>query len=229
MTRTDAPQQINPPFDGSPPCPMCQEEVRGLAALFHNTFVRWGEQKMYVKLNDIREFHSTPLAALAVPHPAVEAMVDLHRDLLVALEGLTRGTGRDACKLTWTPAVSERVGFLHGRFRQVLIDLEPLSEAHFADDRHSCGRENVLRPRRGGKGDLYDTGHGYTEYDYSVDAVEAGTGDLAHVVCGTELRIHDHYKSRLAQDPAFFGKVWCPTCRIDAPIAQFATAQDKAA
>lgn len=215
----NTPQQINPPFDGRAPCPMCQEEVRGFAALLHNTFMRWGEQKMWGKLNDIREFHQEPIH-LTVPHPATIEMEELRRDLITALGGMTRGTGRGACKITWTQDVCERITFMRERVRQVLIALEPLSDAHFADARHSHNRPNVIRGRRGSKGDLYETGSGSTEYDYSVDVVTSG-GDLVHTVCGTHLAVHDHFKQKLESAPGFYEQVWCPTCRLDAPIAQF--------
>lgn len=212
--------QINPPFDGSAPCPMCQQDLRGFCALLHNTFVRWGEGKMYVKLNDIRRYHATPIE-LTVPHPATEKAVALQRDLIAALDGMTD----DGQQIRWTPQVAERVAALYGRFQEVLVEIEPLSDAHFDDDRHSSGQINILREQRGGRGDLYKTGAGYSDYAYTVEAVAEG-GELRHTVCGTNLRLHDHFKERLARDPDFYGRVWCPTCINNVPIAQFERLSD---
>lgn len=204
--------QINPPFDGSAPCPMCRMDVRSLAAYLHNAFVRWGEPKMFVKLSDLRRSFD-PSMVLTVPHPATEALVALVVDIIAALDGMTE-SGFD---IRWTQEVSERIMAMRERFKSVLTDLEPLSDAHFDDERHSAGRNNMLWSQAGGRSVGYGTPY---NYNYTVDAVPDG-GDIVHTVCGTRLKLHDHFKERLARDPAFYGEVKCPICGM-VPFAQFA-------
>jgi hypothetical protein len=198
---------------------MCQDEVRGIAASLHNAFMRWDMGKRYVKLADLFAYHPEA-PVLTVPHPATEALVGLHGDLKVALEGMTS----EGLTIRWNDQITAKVDALTERVRQVLVDLEPLSDAHFRDGRHASNRPNILREQRGSRGDLYGTGVGYRDYHYAVEVCGPGEGHILHEPCGTELHLHEHFIELMRPDPDFYGQVWCPTCKLNAPIGQFAIA-----
>lgn len=211
--------QINPPFDDSAPCPMCSEELRGLAAILHNAHNRLDSSCLIGKLDDLLRFHEK-MPVVTVPHPAVDELVKFQQELV---DILRRGTSYpDNIHIRWSPETRPAVMALVPRWRAVMKEIEILSDAHFEDHRHSHGEPNILRSQQGSRGDFWGNGGG--SYNHTVEVVEAGTGDIAHTACGTELRLHDHFKSRLAKDPLFYGKVWCPTCSINAPWGQFASA-----
>jgi hypothetical protein len=216
--------QINPPFDGSSPCPMCQSELVGVAAIMHNAHNRIGDASLIEKLDDLLRFHSEPLV-LSVPHPATEALAALHQEMIVILR---QGTSYpEPQRIRWAPETRPAIMRLLPRWREIMGQVELLSEAHFEDDRHCRGTPNILRAEQGGKSDFWGNGNGGS-YNHTVEVVEAGTGDIAHTPCGTELKLHEHFKERIRRDLAFYGKVWCPTCVLNAPIAQFAFAQSMA-
>lgn len=208
--------QINPPYDGSAPCPACQQDVRNVSALLHNTFTRWPEGKAFVRLNELR--HTPIPSELTVPHPVAQELMDVARALVAACDGMTE----EGLTIRWTPDVTERVAALADRAKAALDAFAPLANAHFHDARHCSGERNMLRPSRGSHwAGFVAPDYQAAQYDYTVDVVPDG-GDIVHTVCGTHLRLHEHFLQDLRRDPAFFGKVRCPTCRLDAPIAQFA-------
>ena len=185
--------QINPPFDGSAPCPGCCAEVRGASAYIHNFLNRCAvaagrvrEGKAMVKLRDLADYTALPIK-ITVPHPAVEELVAVATLLIAA-------------------AASDAYA--------------AISDAHFSDERHSHGGENILRERRGSGFAGHATKKTDTEYNHTVEVVLTG-GDLTHQVCGTQLAIHQHFKDNITADLAFYGKVYCPTCHINAPLGQW--------
>lgn len=205
--------QINPPFDGSSPCPMCSSEVRGVSALLHNFLVRWPEGKAYVKLNDLREFHQD-IDPARFQHPDIVEMMTVCKLLVEACSGMTTA----GMTIRWTPEITKAIADLVPRAEKAAAAANVLSEAHFDDDRHSMGEENILREQRGGVGIRFLPKY---DYHYKVECVRVGDADIRHTACGTALRLDRHFKDRLARDPEFYGKAWCPTCRINAPWAQF--------
>lgn len=208
--------QINPPFDGGAPCPMCNQEVRGISALVHNFLVRWPTSKAFVKLNDLRRY-SRP-TGLAIEHAAVTELLDVADALIAACEGMMESA--DGLHINWTPEVTLRVGELVPRAEAALSALEPLSDEHWRDARHSHGEPNVLRESQGSHGIRFLRNY---SYHYTVEVVPEGA-DLTHAVCGTGLKLHQHFKDALGRDPTFYGRVWCPKCTIAAPFDQFARA-----
>lgn len=205
-------QQINPPFDGSSPCPMCNQEVRGISALIHNFLVRWPEQKALVKLNDIREFWKRP-AELAVENPVVTELLDVADALVAACSDMTR----EHTMIRWTPETKTRIAEIVPRAEAVMAALEPLSDAHWHDDRHCYGEENSLRESQGVHGISFLRQY---SYHHKVEVV-TDDPDLLHQPCNTGLKIDQHFKDNMAVDPKFYGRVWCPTCRLNAPFAQY--------
>lgn len=219
------PAQINPPYDASAPCPMCQQDLRAITATLHNAHGRLGSSCLIGKLDDLLRFHADPIE-LTVPHPATEALVNFHQEMIAILR---EGTTYPApLRIQWSPETRPKIMAIEPRWREIMGKIELLSDAHFEDSRHSHGEPNILREKQGSKGDFWGNGNGGC-YHYTVEAVGPAQGHIAHMVCGTEFRLHDHFLDRLRRDPAFYGKVWCPTCRIDAPWAQFAISQDLAA
>lgn len=207
--------QINPPFDGSKPCPACQQELRGMGAYLHNAYNRWGEAKMYVKLNDLLRFSTHPdLVKIEVPHPAAEALLQLVKDISTACEGLVD----HGLRITWTPEVTQRLHGMRDRVEEVLRAWTRLVDAHFVDQRHSssCGM-NIIRESRGA---VHVLSGGYS-YHYTVKLADDGRADLRHTVCGARFQLHEHFKEHLAEDPTFYDKVYCPVCKSDLPFRQF--------
>lgn len=221
--------QINPPFDGSAPCPMCSTEVRSLSAYAHNMMNRWrkGEElpepKFWVKLDDLTlcaagepGFADPSKRGLAID--AIEtdnAQVRVHLDAIAAIIIEYRKHARPSSHDTARP-VAAALSPLVERLRETQPVIGLLSEAHFADERHSSGRVNILREQHG-----YSPDRG-GEYNWTVDVAQTPeTGDLRHDVCGTGLMLHEHFRERLRADRAFYGQIWCPTCRLNAPSGQF--------
>ncbi len=207
--------QINPPFDGSAPCPACQTDLREVSALLHNTFTRWPQPKAFVRLNDLRR---TPIPTeLAVPHPVAQELLDVARAVVAACEGMTD----DGNTIRWTPATFDLVSGLAPRIKAALDAFDALSDSHFHDRRHSSGDDNILRASRGTHwAGFVAPDYKAAAYDYTVEVVSEGA-HIRHLVCDTGLRLHEHFLSDLRRDGTFFGKVWCPTCRTNAPISQW--------
>lgn len=226
MSVAPAQKQFNPPFDRSAPCPACQHEVRSVSALIHNFLNRCDvaegrvcEGKAMVKLNDLR--HTTFPDELTVPHPVVEELMAVGRALVDACDGMTEERGT----IRWSPEITQRIEALIQRAAAAEDAFRPISDEHFADARHSSGGGvNYLRESRGGKfsGHLTKLSSEETWYDYTVEVVADG-GDIQHEICGTRLHLHDHFKQNMAKDPEFYGQVWCPTCRVNAPGWQFSS------
>ncbi len=214
--------QINPPFDGSKPCAGCNQDVRNFSALIHNFLTRCDvaagkvrEAKAMAKLWDLRNV-SLPWR-LAVPSAAAAELLNVARALQDATEGMTS----EGLTIRWSPEVTARVEALIPRAAAAADAWHAVSDEHFRDRRHSHGDENVLRESKGYGWTGFVKAEGKSgAYDYTVEVVPAG-GDLRHDVCGTNLQLHDHFKDQLACDPGFYGKVWCPSCRINAPWPQF--------
>jgi hypothetical protein len=203
-------EQINPPFDGSAPCAMCNQDLRNASALIHNMLNRWPDSKgkAMVKLNDLRVYWKRP-AQLAVSHPAVTELLDVADALVEACSGMVD----EGTKIRWPEDTLAKVDAVISRARRMNDEIEKLSESHFHDRRHCSGDENVLREQRG-----YSRLGG--EYNRTVEVVPEG-GDLRHTVCDTRVKLNAYFKSDLDRDPKFFGKVWCPCCRSNLPFAQF--------
>jgi hypothetical protein len=215
-------KQINPPFDGSAPCPGCCAEVRGASAYIHNFLNRCDvaagrvrEGKAMVKLRDLADYTALPIK-VTVPHPAVEDMAEVATLLIAAASKMTV----DGLTVRWNPDVLAEVEALIPRAALASDAYSAISDAHFADARHSHGEDNILREKRGYGFSGHAIKNPDTKYDYTVEVVSSH-GDIAHGVCCTHLRLHQHFKDRLATDPAFYGKVYCPTCRTNTPWAQW--------
>lgn len=205
-------EQINPPYDGSAPCPACQSNLRGISACIHNFLVRWPEPKAFVKLNDLRAEYPAAVK-LTVDHPIARELLNAAYSLVTACDGMVDHGDR----VTWTPEITERVAAVVPQAEAAERAFDALSEAHFRDYRHSHGEPNILRESRGSRRIRFLPDR---DYNYTVQVIEDG-GDLRHTVCGTRLSIHQHFKDELARDPTFYSKVWCPTCGINAPYNQF--------
>ncbi len=221
-------QQINPPFDGGAPCPMCSQEIRGASAYAHNMLNRWREgetlpePKFWVKLDDLvmcvsgepgyadPAKQSARLEIVRSSHPDVRA--HLEAILAVVTEYRKHERPRDAAT---AQVVADAIAPLVDALRKTQPAINQLSEAHFDDMRHAGGEINILRSQQG-----YSPDRG-GNYDWFVRLVENGPYDIRHQVCGTKLLIHDHFVERIRRDGAFYGQAWCPTCRINAPWPQF--------
>lgn len=214
--------QINPPFDGSAPCPMCSQEIRAISATAHNMLNRWRkgtiipEPKFWSKLDDLAVRRSGP--ALDIPveqvksdNAEVQAHLDAIRDLVAEYRKHDRPQNdRDAT------IVAALISSLVDKLRETIGPVNLLGEVHFDDDRHASNRENVLRAQRGYS--LERRG----EYDWWVKpALPNASPDLIHGVCSTRLVIHEHFRERIRRDPTFYGQIWCPTCAQNLPRAQF--------
>lgn len=214
--------QINPPFDGSKPCPACQQDLRSVSALMHNFLTRCDvkagrirEGKAMVKLNDLRRMAIPD--HLTVPHPAAEEVLSVARALVAACDGMTD----EGHTIRWAPEVLEKVEALIPRAAAAEDAFDGLSNAHFADARHYRGEENLLRESRGSSwAGFVNPDYKAAAYDYTVEVVDEGA-DLTHTVCGVGLKLHEHFKANWRKDPSFYGRIWCPRCRINAPAAQF--------
>lgn len=206
--------QVNPPFDGSAPCPVCSDAIRGASAYVHNFLVRWPENKAFVKLNDLRNFVK-PDDFPQIDHPDVVEFVSVVRDLIAACHDMV-DDGR--LRITWTPETRERIAALIPRAEAAEAKLSALSDAHFDDYRHSHGDENLLVESRGMTGIRFLPKR---EWHYTVECCEVAEGDMIHRACGQGIKLHEHFKERLRRDPKFYGKARCPRCRTLAPIAQF--------
>lgn len=206
--------QINPPFDGSAPCPMCSQEIRGIGALVHNFLVRWPEPKALTKLHDLSKFyelenvHSDNALVEAELRAAEKVVIEFRKfQALLKSRGADYGTFEDIKDLS--ALVPELLA--------ASAAAQVLSEAHFHDARHASGQTNILRERRG-------SGTTLDGKSYSLDrpvTIVPYQGDVFHKVCGTGLEICEEYKADIRKDPTFFGEVWCPTCAMNLPIAQF--------
>lgn len=214
--------QINPPFDTSEPCPACQHEVRAVSALIHNLLTRCDvgagkirDGKAWVRLWDLR--HTPIPTELTVPHPAAEEEMAVAQALVEATEGMTM----DGLTIKGSPEIRARVEALIPRAAAASDAFNAISDAHFADQRHSGGGVNILRESQGYSWNGHVPGANLGgRYHYTVEVVPEG-GDITHSVCGTHLKLHDHFKQNIARDPDFYGQVWCPTCRQNVPMRQF--------
>ncbi len=207
--------QINPPFDGSAPCPACQRELRSISAWLHGACIRWPNGKAYVRFNDLR--HTAVPDTLTVPHPATVELLAVARATVAACAGM-----EDAgATIRWTPEITAKLAMLMPRIKAALDAFEPLTKAHFHDDRHAAGAVNILSAKRGSHwAGFVEPNYAAAEYNYTVECVPEG-GDILHEPCGTRLKLHEHFLRDLRRDPTFFGKVWCPTCHGNMPIEQW--------
>lgn len=222
--------QMNPPFDRSAPCPACQQELRNISALIHNFLNRCDvpnakvrEGKAMVKLFDLRSTAIPTVPELTVWHPVTAELVRVARALVEATDGMTN----ENWTIRWTPEITAKVEVLILPAAIAEDAYTVLSDAHFEDSRHSSGQENVLRESRGSSFSGHFTRKADTSYNFTVDLVDHG-GDLHHQACGARLQLHDHFKAKLASDPTFYGQVWCPKCRTNAPEWQFDRVTDQA-
>lgn len=231
-TATAARPQLNPPFDGSVSCPACSVFSRDGGhwfAYLHNFLTRCDvkagrvrESKAFVKLNDMRLYGKVE-QDLTEPHPVTQEMLEVARALVAACDGMVD----EGLRITWTPEVRERVEALIPRVAAAMDAFIPFERAHRADERHARGEENVLRQSAGSAwAGFVNPDYAAAGYDYTVEVVSAGA-DITHTVCGTGLKLHEHFKANIARDPTFYGKVWCPTCSGNVPFRQFTcTIQD---
>lgn len=221
-------QQINPPFDGSAPCPMCNQSIRGASAYVHNMLNRWREgetlpePKFWQKLDDLKMCASgapgyanpatatVRLEAVRTSHPDVRA----HLDAILAVVKEYAKHDRPLSALTAQP-IADALAPLIAKLRETKAPVALLSEAHFDDSRHSAGTPNILREQKG-----YSPDRG-GNYDWFVRQTDEGAGHLRHQVCGTELALHDYFVDRIKRDRNWFGHVWCPECQMNLPFAQF--------
>lgn len=224
--------QINPPFNGSAPCPMCSGEIRSLSAYAHNMLNRWREgetlpePKFWVKLDDLcccaagdagfadPARRGQPIDALNSDNADVQAHLGAIRAIVAEYRKHARPTSHE----TAAP-VAAALAPLVETLRRNQPAINKLSEAHFDDERHASGEMNILREQRG-----YSPDRGGS-YNWTVDRAHADASDhgydIKHQVCGTRLVLHAHFRERIAKDRQFYGKVWCQTCRMSAPWAQF--------
>lgn len=224
--------QINPPYDGSPPCPACQPYVRGLAALLHNAYNRFDhpnedgtcpgmQGKFFVKMSDLRIAYD-PDVPLTIDHPAARAVVELTRDIMKILNA-EDGLVEDGLMLRWTPTCRSRLLALYDRWCKVCYDYSILSDDHFEDNRHCSGTENLLIASRGYK--FYGYGRyifpNPRDYDYVVEVGNSDNSHLMHKPCGALIHLHDHFLQKMRRDPGFYGRCRCPECGVLAPMAQF--------
>jgi len=170
------------------------------------------EAKAMVKLRDLVEL---PIV-ITVSHPAVQELADVATLLIAAANKMTV----DGLTIRWTPDVLAEVEGLIPRAAAASDAYAAIADAHFADERHSNGGENILRARGGYGFSGHATKRTDTRYNHTIEVVP-GDGDISHSACGTHLRLHEHFTRNLAKDPAFYGKVWCPTCGINTPWAQW--------
>lgn len=211
--------QINPPFDGSIPCPACQ---RGLPTGYLHNFLtrceptRIRDNKAFVRLVDMRS-HGLP-RELTVPHPASIEVLEVCRALMTAIAGIeVDGMGT----IRWTPEIRERVEALIPRAMAAADAFEALQTVCRADRRHSSGEPNVIRESFGSRwAGFLKPDYTAAAYAYTVAVVEDGA-DITHTACGVGLKLHDHFLSNIRRDPTFYGKAWCPRCKLEAPFAQF--------
>lgn len=219
-------EQINPPFDASPPCPACQQEVRARASLLHNFLNRCAiaegcgnaaQGKAWVKLWDLKRHHGAPVR-LTVPHPAAQEIVDVTAALVAACAGLTE----DGINIRWTPETAEKVNALVWRTAQAVDAWAPIADAHFHDDRHASMRMNTIRGAQGSSfsGHTPALKHRDTGYNHFVENVAEG-GDLRHTVCGAIMKLAPVFIENMDRDPTFYGAVYCRACGGDMPFAQF--------
>lgn len=214
--------QINPPYDSSAPCPACQDEVRGVSAYLHNFLTRCDvkagkirEGKAFLRLVDMRRF-GLP-RELTVDHPAAREVVEVCRELCQAIAGIED----EGMTIRWTPEIVAKVEALIPRAAAASDAFNVLSDAHFRDHRHSHGDVNILRQQSGSKwAGFVSPDYKAAAYNHTVEVVSEG-GDLVHEPCGTRLALGEHFKDQLALDPTFYGKVWCPTCKLNAAWPQF--------
>jgi hypothetical protein len=197
---------------------MCDVNVRNVGALMHNMMVRWPEGKSFVKLNDLRK--------TVIPDSATALDQSLSELLTVAqmlADIANSGMSEDRQSITWTPAVTAAVSAIAERVKAALDGVDKIKEAHFHDSRHSSGEENILRVRAGSRwAGFIAPDYKAAAYDYTVKVVSMAQFDtIQHVLCGTHLLLHEHFLADMRRDPAFFGKVWCPVCGVNAPITQF--------
>lgn len=200
-----------PPFDGKP-CPMCEQKVRNISALVHNFLVRWPESKAIAKLHDLVTYHKESIVP-NVPNAAVEEMLAGVKELIGTCYDMTVEDGM----IKWTTSTIERIGDVVPRLKRAMWELQPITDAHFEDYRHSHNELNILRTKTGIVAiDFLPK----QNYNYTVEVTDNGA-DIIHKECGTGLSVHDHFRTRMEADHEFYGLVWCPTCRVNAPIKQF--------
>lgn len=192
---------------------MCSQQLRGAAALVHNFLVQWPEPQAFVKLYHLRIYGELP-DHQTLDLPVVREFITV----ATALKEVSTGIIGEGLTLRWPSKVIEQASALVPHAEAVMFELQPLSDEHFRDMRHSHGEENILRESRGLVNIRFLPRY---DYHYTVEAVTE-QADLTHRVCSTGLKLHQHFKDELARDPTFYGKVWCPTCGINAPFTQFA-------
>lgn len=168
-----------------------------------------------VRLNDLRRCDFP--TELNVPSRAAEEVVAVGKALADAVEGMVD----EGLRIKWTPEILARVEALIPRAAAAEDAFNAISNAHFADRRHSSGEENVLREARGSRwAGFVNPDYAAAAYDHRVEVVSEG-GDIRHTVCDTRLVIDAHFKEFIAWDRTFYGKVYCPTCVGNVPFAQF--------
>jgi hypothetical protein len=222
-------QQINPPFDGSAPCPMCRLEIRSLYAYAHNLLNRWPkgdrlpQPKFWIKLEDLKRCANGEAGFATVGHDAgapldrIETESDQVRAHLFAIRDLLQAYARHARPYNSEEAlpVADALAPFVDALRETAPAVGLLMEAHGDDARHASGGVNVLREQRGFSADRGG------EYAWTVQRALGVAGDIVHKVCGTGFVLHSHFRERIKRDRAFYAKVHCLTCRQDVPFDQF--------
>jgi urease gamma subunit len=214
--------QINPPFDGSAPCPGCNSQVREISAVLHNFLTRCdvstkriSQAKAFTRLWDLRSIVIPE--TVAHPHPAVDLLLKVAREMQTVIEGMTL----EGHHVRWTNKILDDVEAMIPKIAEAVDGYELVSHAHFADARHSQGSTNLLRTERGSR----FAGHvapntKSAAYSYTVELLEDGPGDLTHNVCQSHFALHPHFKAILAEDPLYYEKVYCETCKHAVPWTQ---------
>jgi len=222
--------QINPPYDGSAPCPMCPILGLSIYAYAHNMMNRWRkdtelpEPKFWQKLDDLNRTAQGE-AGFADPRKATAPIEvlraeaeneDVKKFLDVVIEIVTEYR-RHPRPETREQAVTvfKAIKAQCERLREVQPAIELLVEAHHDDRRHAGGDDNILREEKG-----WSESRG-GDYHWTVALTGPGTGDLVHTVCGAEIKLHQHFKDRLARDAKFYARIHCPRCLTTLPAAQF--------
>jgi hypothetical protein len=211
-------KQVNPPFDNSAVCPGCDVDVRGVSALMHNMMTRWPEGKAYVRLSDLAKNYTRPTPE--VSNAAVVELLDVADLLVDAAKGITEDgvTIRwGAVTIRWGAEVTTKIAELVPRIESALREYNVASEAHFHDERHSSGNDNLLRAMQGSVGIRWLP---RKDYNYTVEVV-TDNGDMVHNACNTEIKLHDHFKEQIVKDRTFYGKVFCPGCKATTSMEQY--------
>lgn len=165
-----------------------------------------------VKLYDLVMYYGKTFV-YTVPHPLVDEFLVAVKELIALASKMTR----DGLTIKWSHEIVMQVGLLVPKLENIMYRLDDLSEAHWHDDRHSHGEENILRSEQMTRRIrfLKDQDH-----NFKVESVIHGA-DIIHHACGTGLKIDDYFKDNMKKDISFYGKVWCPTCRVNASWSQY--------